>query len=150
MRLPEKAREPAPATGEKDAGITAVFLALVLVLVVGFAALGVDISKHTNTRQRLWDTLDSASLAGASLLPDGETAYQAAYDYALTNMPDISPVIDFWCVVGVDGSGNPDSAHIPVVCDPGPAPYVAGAYPGLECTGRMCLIPCNPLTPEFD
>lgn len=137
--------------GERSSqqGATAVFMALWMIVILGFVALGVDISTHTNTRQRLWDTLDAAALAGASHLPDGVTAYQAALDYADANMPGLVPDIKFWCVVGVDGSG-PNASHIPGMCDPGPSPYNVGTYPGLQCNARLCMIPCNPLSPEND
>lgn len=143
-------RESVTKGESSDRGVTAVFLALCLVVLVGFVALGVDISTHTNTRQRLWDTLDAASLAGSPLLPDGDAAYQAAQDYAEANWPGLNPDIDFYCVVGRDASGDPNVTHIPVMCDPGSGPYTASKYQGLTCQGEMCLIPCNPLTPEFD
>ena len=143
-------RAEAHRSDSHDSGVTAVLVALWLLVIMGFAALAVDISLHTHTRQELWDTLDASALSGGGLLPDGQAAYQAAYDYAKANMPDLEPDIDFFCVVGVDGSGNVEESHIPFMCDPGPGPYVAGNYPGLECNDRMCFIPCNPLTPEFD
>ena len=89
-------------------------------------------------------------MAGAQFLPDGSAADQAARDYAEANWPGLSPDIDFWCVVGVNASGNPETTHIPAMCDPGPGPYTAANYPGLDCNSRMCLIPCNPLSPELD
>lgn len=133
-----------------DRGATAVFISLALLLIMGFVALGIDISLHTNNRQDLWDTLDAAALAGSALLPDAAAASQTAIAYADANSPGVVPNIDFWCVVGVDGSGNPNAAHIPGMCDPGPGPYTSGSYPGLECNDRQCLIPCNPFAPQFD
>ncbi|HLF42352.1 MAG TPA: VWA domain-containing protein [Acidimicrobiia bacterium] len=133
-----------------ERGVSAIFIALSMIMIMGFVALGIDISLHTHERQELWDTLDAASLAGAQFLPDGSAAYQAALDYAVANWPGLSPDIDFWCVVGVNGSGNPEASHIPAMCDPGPGPYTAANYPGLDCNGKMCLIPCNPLSPELD
>jgi hypothetical protein len=124
-------------------------VALCLVVMLGFVAMGVDISSHTRTRQKLWDTLDASALAGSTLLPDGVAAYQAALDYADANMPGLVPDIKFWCVVGIDASG-PNASHIPAMCNPGPPPYNVGTYPGLHCNSRMCLIPCNPLSPEHD
>ena len=135
-------------TGER--GVSAVFVALWLFVILGFVALGVDISMHTHTRQKLWDTLDASALAGASYLPDGTAAYQAALDYADANMPGVVPDVSFWCVVGNDGSGSPNVSQIPAMCDPGPGPYTMGSYPGLQCNDRLCLIPCNPFSPELD
>jgi hypothetical protein len=133
-----------------ERGVSAIFIAMSMVMIMGFVALGIDISLHTHERQELWDTLDASSLAGAQFLPDGPAANQAALDYAVANWPGLSPDIDFWCVVGVNGSGNPETSHIPAMCDPGPGPYTVANYPGLQCNNRMCLIPCNPLSPEFD
>lgn len=150
MRLARRTVRSPDEGNRRDEGVAAVYLAMWMLIIIGFVALGVDISLHTNTRQQLWDTLDAASLAGSSLLPDGPAAYQAAADYAEANMPGLSPQIDFYCVVGLDSSGNPEATHIPDMCDPGPGPYTVGNYPGLDCNSRMCFIPCNPLTPEFD
>ena len=141
-------RRPEERPGEQ--GATAVFVALLLLVIMGFVALGLDISVHTNTRQRLWDTLDAAALAGGSLLPDADAALQAALDYADANTAGLVPAVEFWCVVGVDEFGNPDESHIPGMCDPGPGPYNVVAYPRLECNARTCLIPCNPFSPEDD
>lgn len=135
---------------DDEGGVSVVFLALWVLLIMGFVAMGIDISTHTYTRQHLWDTLDAASLAGSSFLPDGDAAYKAASAYAEANMPGLNPNIDFYCVVGVDSLGNVEESHIPFMCDPGPGPFTAFSYPGLECNGQMCFIPCNPLDPEFD
>lgn len=135
--------------GSGQRGAAAVLLAMFMLVILGFVALGVDISTHTRTRQKLWDTLDAAALAGSTMLPDGIAAHQVALDYADANMPGLVPEVKFWCVVGVDGS-EPNASHIPEMCDPGPSPYNVGNYPGLECNSRMCFIPCNPLSPEFD
>ncbi|MGB0101077.1 MAG: vWA domain-containing protein, partial [Nocardioides sp.] len=61
--------------------------------------------------------------------------------------PGASPEIDFFCVVGAKASGGSyvvETTHIPLSCNPGPAPYTAGAYPGLACNSRICAIPCVP------
>ncbi len=150
MRLRSPRHEETRGDRSGERGVTAVFLALWIIVIIGFVALGIDMSIHTKSRQNLWDTLDASALAGVSFLPDGDAAAQAALDYADANMPGLAPGIEFWCVVGRTASGNPDSSHIPAMCDPGPGPYTAGAYPGLECNDRMCLIPCNPFAPEFD
>lgn len=127
-----------------DIGVSAILIALAMILIMGSVAFGVDISLHTHERQELWDTLDASSLAGAQLLPDAIDAEQAARDYAEANWPGINPDIDFWCVVGVNASGNPETSHIPEMCDPGPGPYTTATYPGMECNSRVCLIPCEP------
>jgi len=129
-----------------ERGVSAVFIALAMILMMGFVALGIDISVNTHERQQLWDALDASSLAGAQFLPDADAALLAAQEYADSNWPGLSPDVDFWCVVGVNSSGNPETSHIPAMCDPGPPPYNVATYPGLECNDRMCYIPCNPAT----
>ena len=134
-----------------ERGVSVVFVAFAMVMMMGFVALGIDISLQSHDRQELWDTLDASSLAGAQFLPDAAAALQAANDYADANWPGLSPQIDFWCVVGVNASGTgPETSHIPALCDPGPGPYTTATYPGLDCNTRTCFIPCNPLSPEFD
>jgi hypothetical protein len=128
-----------------DRGISILFIAFAMVLMMGFVALGIDISLHTHERQELWDALDAAALAGAQLLPDADAALQAALDYADANWPGLTPDIDFFCVVGVNSAGTgPETSHIPAMCDPGPGPYNASTYPGLQCNERTCFIPCAP------
>lgn len=134
-----------------ERGVSAILVALSMIMIMGFVALGIDFSLHTHERQQLWDTLDAASLAGSQFLPDDpDAAYQAALDYAEANWPGITPDIDFWCVVSVNDSGGPETSQIPAMCDPGPGPYTTATYPDMECNSRLCLIPCNPFTPEFD
>ena len=133
-----------------ERGVSVVFIAFAMIVMMGFVALGIDISLQSHDRQELWDTLDASSLAGAQFLPDAAAALQAANDYADANWPGLSPDIDFWCVVGVNASGSPETSHIPAMCDPGPGPYTTATYPGLDCNSRTCFIPCNPLSPEFD
>lgn len=136
---------------DDERGASAIFVAMWLVLIMGATALGVDISMHTHTRQDLWDALDAAALAGAAYLPDAAAAEAAADAYADANLPGLVPNIEFWCVVGEDSlTGLPDAAHIPVMCDPGIGPWTSATYPGMECNGTLCLIPCNPYSPELD
>jgi hypothetical protein len=131
-----------------ERGGIAVLSALVLVILLGFAALAVDISSQVNERQELHDTLDMAAHAGAGKLPDdGAGARAAALAYADANDPGADPVIDFFCVVGSEPNGltwRVNATHIPISCNPGPAPYTAANYPGLACSPTICAIPCVP------
>ncbi len=127
-----------------ERGVSAILVVFLLVPLVGFTALAIDISNRTETRQDLWDTLDASALAGASELPDAGDAAASALAYADANYPGTVPSLDFWCVIGRDGSGLPDASHIPFTCDPGPPPYDSANYPGLGCEGNICAIPCDP------
>ena len=133
-----------------DRGATLIFATFFMIVMLAFAALAVDISNLSRTRQNLYDTLDAASLAGAALLPDGQAAYDAAMAFADANSPGLVPTIEFWCIVAEDGSGNVDASQIPTSCDPGPGPYTTATYPGLVCDDEVCAIPCDPLAPNTD
>ncbi len=139
-----------PRRRRDERGVSAILVALLLVPMLGFVAMAVDISSLNNTRQKLWDTLDASALAGAALLPDGVAARDAALAYADANLPGLVPAIEFWCVVGVGSGGGVDDSGIPAACNPGPAPYTVGQYPGLACNSALCAIPCNPLPPSSD
>lgn len=131
-----------------ERGAIAVLSAFIAIGLFGFAALAVDISQLVNDRQELHDTLDMAAQAGAGkLAADGVGARAAALANAHANDPTASPAIDFFCVVGAKASGTTyvvDATHIPLSCNPGPAPYTASSYPGLSCNSRICAIPCVP------
>ncbi|HEU5036689.1 MAG TPA: pilus assembly protein TadG-related protein [Nocardioides sp.] len=131
-----------------DRGAVAVLSAIVAIVLFGFCALAVDVAQLVNERQELHDTLDMAAQAGAGKLPaDGAGARAAALANAARNDPSATPDIDFFCVVGAKASGATyvvDATHIPLSCNPGPAPYTPAAYPGLACNDRICAIPCFP------
>lgn len=131
-----------------ERGGIAVLSAIVAVALFGFAALAVDVAELVNERQELHDTLDMAAQTGAGKLPtDGVGARAAALANAAANDSEATPDIDFFCVVGANVSGTTyvvDTTHIPLSCNPGPAPYTAGSYPGLTCNDRICAIPCAP------
>lgn len=131
-----------------EGGAIAVLSAIVAVALFGFGALAVDIAQLAYQRQNLHNTLDMAAQAGAGMLPaDGAGARAAALLNAAHNDPDASPDVDFFCVVGSTPSGGTyvvNASHIPLSCNPGPAPYTASAYPGLACNSSICAIPCVP------
>lgn len=136
-----------------ERGAIAVISAAVAVVLFGFAALAVDVADLAHDRQELHDTLDMAAQSGAGKLPaDGVGARAAALANAVANDPEATPAVDFFCVVGSKASGSTyavDETHIPLSCNPGAAPYTAGAYPGLSCNDRICAIPCVPETGDL-
>lgn len=130
----------------RDRGAVAVLMAVLVVVLLGVAALGVDIAQQVASKQQLRDTMDTAAHAGAYELPDnGAGAEAAAVAMAKANDPEVNPVVDLWCVVGSVGAlPTVDLTHIPSTCDPGPPPYLDVLYPGLTCDDSICAIPCVP------
>ena len=61
--------------------------AMMLVFVIGFAALALDMGHNYVVKNRLQATADSTSLAGVSQLPDQAAMVVKAQEYAEKNMP---------------------------------------------------------------
>ena len=72
---------------------TVVVVAVIIPVLLGCAALSVDIGYLFNVRLQLQNTADAAALAGAQLLHDEYAARSAAHEYALTNFPSAGQVL---------------------------------------------------------
>jgi hypothetical protein len=71
---------------KSENGQAIVLMALSLVVIMGMAALVVDVGSWYHTRRHLQGTADAAALAGAQLLPDDSSGAQSmALDYANKN-----------------------------------------------------------------
>jgi Putative Flp pilus-assembly TadE/G-like len=129
-----------------ESGAVALLVALLCVVLFGCAALAVDLTSQSDERQQLHDTLDTAALSGAMLLPDGEAARLHAQQIVEDNDPEAAPaVVNFYCITGSTGTPPAvDSTFIPSACDPGDPPYTAANYAGLRCNASICAIPCVP------
>jgi hypothetical protein len=126
-------------------GAVAVMVGLLAVILLVCGAMSIDVGNEVDQRQSLHNTLDTAALSGAMLLPDATAAKAQALATAHANDPDSSPAVAFWCIVGAKGTPPAvDPLAIPGACNPGPAPYTAGGYPGLKCTTTICAVPCVP------
>jgi hypothetical protein len=127
-------REP---KGEQ--GQIIVLFVLAIVVIMGFAALVIDVGVLRNANQNLWNALDAGALAGASALPaDASNATSLALQYAEDNYPGGLPggvTVGFRCVVGSVG-GVPRASDIPAVCDPGPSAWT--------CNATICTAICVP------
>ena len=125
-------------------GAVAVMVALLTVVLFISAALAVDLTQKSLTRQTLHDTLDTSAHAGAFALPgDGVAAKAAALAMATANDPNVVPQVDLWCVVASTGAlKTVKASQIPSTCNPGAAPYDVAHYPGLRCNTKLCAIPC--------
>ena len=116
-------REP-----KQEQGQIIVLFVLAIVVIMGFAALVIDVGVLRNANQNLWNALDAGALAGASQLPAcpragprATNASDIALQYADDNFPGGLPAgvtVGFRCVVGSAG-GMPRASDIPAVCDPG-------------------------------
>lgn len=128
-----------------ERGATLILAAMVVILLIVFVALAVDISMLTNDKQELHDTLDTAAHAGAAKLPgDAAGARADALAFATKNFPEAPvPTVDLWCIVGALPGPAVNASHIPSTCYPGPGPYDSANYPGLQCNGEICAIPCT-------
>jgi hypothetical protein len=113
--------------GESERGSVAVTVALALTVLLGFAALVVDIGLNWATRTSAQTAADSAALAGASsLLADGGlAAIGTVENYLNSNVPKMVelPADAGWATDGNEGNGE-------VVCwiMPNPVPG-----PGATC-----------------
>jgi hypothetical protein len=99
LRLTIRARR------RSERGAVAVLFAVLVVVLFGFAALGVDIAQQVNRKQVVINQLDAASTAAAAKLgaQNGSIAdaVNAATTYYATNGEGQLDTanIDFWCVV---------------------------------------------------
>jgi hypothetical protein len=111
-------------TGER--GSVAVMLALALTVLLGFAALVVDVGLSWAVRAEAQTAADAAALAGAARLADGPAgAVAAVRQYLDANVPGLAdrPADPNWPLNGTDDDGE-------VVCWTPPAPPPA---PGAGC-----------------
>jgi hypothetical protein len=109
-----------------ERGSVAVLMALALTMLLGFAALVVDVGLSWAARAEAQTAADAAALAGASQLAGGPAgAVAAARQYLDANVPGLAdrPVDPDWPLNGTDDDGE-------VVCWtlPGPPPA-----PGAGC-----------------
>ena len=140
--------------GERgERGAIAIITALLVVVFLAVAALGVDITSQVKELQQLHDTIDSAALAGAYRLPaSGPNATIDALNFAHNNDPAVpisgtlAPTVDFFCVVASTFSGGiwiVDTTQIPATCNPA-SKKVGATYTGFRCNTKICSIPCVP------
>lgn len=72
-----------------DDGVVAVMVAVLIVALLGFAAMAVDAGAYYAERRQMQTAADAAALAGVQDLPDSPTAATASADnYAAINSPE--------------------------------------------------------------
>jgi hypothetical protein len=126
-------------TGEK--GQAVVLFALVMTVLLGFAALALDVGLLRKTNQDLWNALDAGALSGVQLLPDkGTEAEKVARQYIQENfpgtLPDADVKVSFRCLIG-SVSGSPRLSDVPLACDP-------RTSVSWTCNAKVCTAPCDP------
>lgn len=133
---------------ERERGATALVLALVMLILMAGAALGMDIAKLAYERQALRAAVDAAAQAGSYALPDATTAVSDAKTFLVNSAPDLKLDktkldVKLYCAVAVKtGTTNsPDENQVPGICNPGTA-WVKGQA-ATACNGQICLLPCG-------
>jgi Flp pilus assembly protein TadG len=89
----------------EESGQVAALLAVFLVVLLGMAALAIDLG-HAYTQRSLQASADAAALAGAQELPDGPAAITIAHQYSGTtsaknsraNVPDVATSVSTKCL----------------------------------------------------
>ncbi len=74
-------------------GVVAVMVMMMLVVLMGFAALSVDVGHLYNVRSQLQNTADAAAHAAAAVLPDETAARNAAHQFAIANFDNCGTVL---------------------------------------------------------
>jgi Putative Flp pilus-assembly TadE/G-like/von Willebrand factor type A domain len=134
-----------PARRDGERGQVIVLFTFFIVVLLGFAAIVVDLGVLRNANQNLWNALDSGALAGAMNLPaDGNAAKLTGMQYADSNYPGTIPpgrvTQSFRCLIGDRNHDNlPDLSDIPMTCNPGVV-----APSAWRCGHGICTAPCDP------
>jgi hypothetical protein len=137
---------------DEERGAVAVMVALLLVVLLGSAAVAIDLARLRHERHLLQAAVDLGSLAGAGLLPatvDTWTLADAtARDIAAANAPDVgwnNFQVSFGCVVSdPEGDGGGDSPDLAFACRPATDGAWADASNWVSRRGRAFHTPCQP------
>ena len=134
-----------------DEGATIVIVAAISIVLLGAAAMAIDISRFTYQRQLTQNALESGAQAGAFYLPASPNAAIAAARSAARFIDAQSnPTITPYCVVPYTGAvPNTTSAKIfdtstvSSYCTPGLTPVqLSTAYAAVRCNSVICSFPC--------
>jgi hypothetical protein len=147
--------ERSTRSGGTQRGVTAVVVAIAMLLLAAAGALGFDIARLAFARQQLRNAVDAAAQAVAVDMPvtSATAATLVAKNYATANDPNLTSSnisVDFFCVVAKASDGSPDQRQIPSTCNPGTWTDSASfTYKGKkQCpdASSVCAIPCVPST----
>ncbi len=136
--------------GKHAQGQVLVLFAMLMVVLLGSAAIVVDLGLLRTDRARLQNALDAGALAASQALPvssaTGSSNYATvratAVSYTQANMPGVAaPTVTYKCLVGIDtATGLPRVADMPSVCNV----TQAAASAAWRCTEKVCWAPCDP------
>lgn len=142
------------ARRDGEHGQIVVLFALAMVVVLGCAALVVDVGLLRSDKVRVQTAIDAATLAGAHYLPatsaTGASNYAniraVAGNYATANMPGLATTTSFRCVVGLASPGVPRISDMPSACKVS----LTATSPLWQCSDELCWAPCDPATTTTD
>ena len=152
-------------SGRRERGQILVLFELVMIMILGFAAMVVDLGVLRNNRQILVNTLDAAAMAGASMLPvdNAQPGHTVAEVEALIdaniqkNYPGLTGyTIGYRCLIRADAvTGLPMiSQDLPGQCDPhhslGRTPPVYAVASDFTGAGKGRVSACDPKPPNND
>ena len=137
---------------DEEHGQILVIFALMIVVLLGAAAIVVDLGLLRTDRARLQNALDSGALAAGHYLPATSTnvasVTSTANSYVSSNFAGApAPTVDYRCLIGFDTTtGLPRVTDMPAVC------YVlfAATDTHWRCTATACWAPCNPAATSTD
>lgn len=142
-----------------ERGVTAVVIAIAMMLLAAAGALGFDIARLAFARQQLRNAVDAAAQAVAVDMPvnSASAGTLTAKTFAMANDPNltISDIsVDFFCVVAKAADGTPDERQIPWTCNPGTkgtdwqdsSTYTYKGKKQCPTASKVCAIPCVPST----
>lgn len=135
---------PALRPRRREEGQVMILFALVIVVLLGTAALVVDLGLLRTDEARLQNAMDAGALAASQDLPAGASTIAAvsstATSYAQANFAGLTGLqISYRCLIGVDASGNPRTSDMPGTCS-----VATGST--WTCTETACWAPCNPVS----
>ncbi len=134
-----------------DEGATIVIVAALSIVLLGAAAMAIDISRFTYQRQLTQNALESGAQAGAFYLPGSPNAAIAAARSAARFVDGQSnPTITPYCVVPYTGvvpnttnAKSYDSSTVSSYCTPGATmAQLSAAYAAVRCNSVICSFPC--------
>lgn len=135
---------------DEERGAVAVIVALMLVVMLGSAAMAFDLARLRHERHLIQAAVDLGSLAGAGYLPvfdvaSANVSEDAARGVAEANAPQLAGTglsVGFGCVVSdPQGNGGDDSGDLEFACGPAPGVTWSG---GWQSKGGRALHACNP------
>ena len=122
----------------REEGAIAAWFAISIPIIIGFAALAVDMSYGFTMRNKAQITASSAALAGAAMLPDPDEARAEALDFAALNMPNQGLVLDQDDVLV--GNWVPETRTFTDGLEP---------YNAVQVTTRLAEVNNNPISLYF-